>query len=73
MSTVKTEAIKLVQGLPDDCTWDQVVYRVYLRAQIEKGLADVAAGRVVPHEEVKKQVSEWLKSFGPKEPATNSG
>jgi len=73
MSSVKTEAIKLIQGLPDDCTWEQIVYRVYFRCKIEQGLAVVAAGRVVPHEEVKKQVSEWLKSFGLKEPATNSG
>jgi len=69
MSTVKTEAMKLIQGLPDDCTWEQIVYRVYFRCKVEQGLADVAAGRVVPHE----QVSEWLKSSGLKEPATNSG
>ena len=73
MASVKAEAIKLIEALPDDTIWDEVAYRVCFRAQIERGLADVAAGRVVPHDEVKKQVSEWLASFGLKEPATNSG
>ena len=73
MASVKAEAIKLIEALPDDTTWDEIAYRVCFRTEIEKGLADVEAGRVVSHEDVKKQVSEWLRSFGLKEPATNSG
>jgi predicted transcriptional regulator len=64
MSAVKAEAIRLIQTLPDDCTWDDVRYRLYVQHAIERGLADVAAGRVVSHEDAKRQIEEWLQSSG---------
>ena len=50
--TVKQSLLELAHRLPDDCTWDDVMYQVYARQKIEAGLDDVARGRVVPHEEV---------------------
>jgi predicted transcriptional regulator len=41
-----------VQGLPDDCTWDDVMYQIHVRQKIEAGLRAVEEGRTVPHEEV---------------------
>ena len=53
MSTsVKDEMRELVDGLPGECTWADVMYRVYLRQKIQRGLDDVEAGRVIDHEEV---------------------
>jgi len=40
--------------LPDDATWDDLMYRVYVRQKIEDGLSDVEAGRVVSREEVER-------------------
>ncbi len=53
--TVKAEAIKLVQGLPESATWDDVMYRIYVRQKIEAGLADLEAGRVHAHEAIRKE------------------
>ena len=36
---------------------DDLAYTAYVRASIERGLADCAAGRVIPHKDV-------LKHFG---------
>ncbi|MDD2762521.1 MAG: hypothetical protein PHE83_00950 [Opitutaceae bacterium] len=53
--SVKTEAIRLVQGLPAASSWDDLMYRIYVRQKIEAGLADIAAGRVHPHAAIRKE------------------
>jgi predicted transcriptional regulator len=52
--TVREEAEKLVRELPDDATWDDLMYRIYVRQKIEAGLRDAEAGRVVSQEEVER-------------------
>jgi predicted transcriptional regulator len=72
MSAVKTEAIRLIEGLPDSSDWMDVAYRLYVRAKIEQGLADSRAGRVVPHDQVMREMDEWLSSLGPSQPSPTS-
>jgi hypothetical protein len=55
VSGVKEEALRLVDALPDEASWDDVIYRMYVRKKIEKGIEAAEKGRVVPHDEVKKQ------------------
>ena len=46
-ATVKEEARKLIEGLPDDATWEDLSYQFYVREAIEQGLRDAEAGRTV--------------------------
>jgi predicted transcriptional regulator len=55
VSGVKEEALRLVDALPDEASWDDVIYRMYVHKKIEKGIGAAEQGRVVPHDEVKKQ------------------
>ena len=57
---IKQQAYELVNQLPENATWDDVVYRMVVRREIEKGLEDSDAGRVTPVEDV-------IKEFGIKE------
>lgn len=50
---VKNEAKRLVEELPEDATWDDLMYRIYVRQSIETGLRDSEAGRVVSVDEVR--------------------
>jgi len=52
---VKEEARKLVENLPEDVTWDDLMYQIYVRQTIEAGLADSEAGRVIDIEDVRKR------------------
>lgn len=52
---VKDAARRLIEGLPDDATWDDVMYRVYVRQAVDAGLQDVDAGRVVDVAEVRRR------------------
>jgi Tfp pilus assembly protein PilO len=45
VTSVKQEARRLVDQLPEDCTWDDLMHEIYVRQAIESGLADSDAGR----------------------------
>ena len=42
---VKKEAHKLIDRMPDESTWDDLMEEIYARQVIEQGLADSRAGR----------------------------
>jgi putative component of toxin-antitoxin plasmid stabilization module len=44
---VKNEARRLLDRLPDDVTWDELMHEIYVRQSIEAGLADTKAGKIV--------------------------
>ncbi|MBI5564626.1 MAG: hypothetical protein HY870_07015 [Chloroflexi bacterium] len=54
MPSVKEEARKLVEALPENSTWDDLMHEIYVRQAIEAGLADSQAGRVISVEQVRK-------------------
>ncbi len=60
------EAVRaLLNRLPDDCSMDDVLYHLYVLRAIERGQADVAAGRTLSHEQVEEELrSRWLLGTG---------
>jgi predicted transcriptional regulator len=52
---IKEEARRLVDQMPENSTWDDLMHTIYVRQSIEKGLADSEAGRTTPVEDVRKQ------------------
>ena len=52
-SSVKEEAQRLVEALPENATWEDLMYRIYVRQAIEAGLQDSRAGRTVEVAEVR--------------------
>jgi predicted transcriptional regulator len=54
MSTTKEEAIQLISKLPEEVTWEDIMYRLYVKKKIEEGIKAVEDGRIVSHEEVKQ-------------------
>lgn len=53
-ANIKDEARRLVEALPDDSTWEDLMYQIYLRETIEAGLADSEAGRVTDVEKMRE-------------------
>ena len=52
---VKPQARRLLKELPDDATWDDLMYHIYVRQAIEEGFADSEAGRTLDVKEVRKK------------------
>ncbi len=53
--SIKEEAHRLVEKLPEDSTWDDLMHEIYVRQAIEAGLADSEAGRTTEVEEVRSK------------------
>lgn len=64
MSKAKTEALELIKNLPDDVSTGTILEELFFKQQVEKGLQDVADGRVLTHNELKERIGRWRKSAG---------
>jgi predicted transcriptional regulator len=51
----KDRILEALRDLPSDATIDDAIERLVFLARIEEGLAELDAGRGVPHEEVKRR------------------
>ncbi len=58
--TTKEKAIKTIQEMPDTVSWADIEERIRFLAAIDRGLEDIKAGRLIPHEEVKESLKQWL-------------
>jgi len=54
-ATLKEDARQLVESMPDNFTWDDLMHEIYVRQAVEAGLADSKAGRVHDVGEVRKR------------------
>ena len=52
---IRAEAHRLIDSLPGDATWDDIMYRVYVRQCIEAGVEDADVGRVIEVDEVRRR------------------
>jgi hypothetical protein len=60
MGTVKDEVRKLLDQLPDDVSFEDIQYHIYVRQKLEQGLNDVQDGRVLSQEEMQRRIARWL-------------
>ena len=64
MAKAKTEALELIKKLPDDVTTSGIMEELFFKQQVEKGLQDVAEGRVLTQAELKERMARRRKSAG---------
>jgi len=56
MPTPKEAARQSLEHLPDQASWDDIMYELYVKQKIEEGLIDGEEGRVIAHEDVKREL-----------------
>jgi hypothetical protein len=49
----KDEAHRLIDQMPPDATWEDLMHQIYVRKTVEKGLADSMEGRISHVSEVR--------------------
>lgn len=54
-SNIKDQARQLVDKLPENSTWDDLMHEIYVRQAIESGLADSHARRTTDVEQVRAE------------------
>lgn len=66
-SRVKDQARELVERLPDDASWEDLLDEIGVRQAIEAGLKDSREGRTVSMDEAKRRFGvdrPWRNGFG---------
>ena len=50
----------MLEELPDDASFEDIQYHIYVREKVERGLEDVRAGRLLSQDEVERRMARWL-------------
>ena len=53
--SIKHEAHRILDNLPETATWDDLMYRIYVRQAIEAGIKDSDEGRTLDVKDVRKK------------------
>jgi len=60
MATVKEEVRRMIETLPDDATWEDVQYSIYVRERIERGRREATDGKILDEDDVERRMKPWL-------------
>ena len=60
--TTKEAAVKSIQELPEDATWEDIQERINFVAGMRKGLRELNEGKGLPHEQIREEFREWISS-----------
>jgi len=60
MATVKEEVRRMIESLPEDATWEDVQYSIYVRERIERGRREATDGKILDEDDVERRMKPWL-------------
>lgn len=58
---MKRRLVEALEDLPDSATFDDVIERLYVVFNVEVGIAQADQGMLIPNEQVKTSIREWLR------------
>ena len=61
MGNAKRKALDLIQQLPEDSSFEDIQYHLYVREKVESGLRDLKNRRILSQKEVERRMKKWLK------------
>ncbi len=61
MQSAKQEVEAMIHALPDDATFEDMQYRLYVLEKIHLGRHSLKQDGGVPHEEAKRKMAKWLE------------
>jgi len=50
--------------MPEDTSLEEVMYELYFRQRVERGIRELDSGKTTSHSEVKRSLAQWLQSGG---------
>ena len=50
----------MLDTLPDDVTWEDIQYSIYVRERIERARLEANQGNVVDQDEIERRMKRWL-------------
>ena len=62
MATAKEEVRRLLDVIPDNASFEDIQYHIYVRQKVERGLEEVEQGKVVAQADVELWMRKWLEA-----------
>ena len=59
MTAPKEEAKRIIDALPEDSTYEEIVRELAFDTMIQRGLNDVDAGKVISNKEMENEIAQW--------------
>mgnify|MGYP007012348555 FL=1 len=56
MCIIKEEARKIIDNMPEQATWDDIMYQFYVKKKIMVSLKAAEDGNIISHEDAKKRL-----------------
>jgi len=56
----KDEVRRILENVPDDASFEEIQYRIYVYQRIKRGLMDIEKGRLLTRKEVERRMARWL-------------
>jgi len=60
MPLPKEEIRKMLDSLPDDVSWEDIQYSIYVRERVERGRREAAEGKLLDENEVERRMDGRL-------------
>ena len=59
MTLSKSAILDVVKQMPDDIDVEELIHRLVLLQKLAAAEADIEAGRVLTHDEMKREAASW--------------
>jgi hypothetical protein len=60
MENAKQQVREVLDGLPDDCTLEDIQYHIYVRQKVVRSLEEADQGKTVSQEEAERRMQRWI-------------
>ena len=60
MRRPKEEVRQLLETLPEDASYEDIQYHIYVRQAIQRGIEAADRGELVEQEEIERRMAKWL-------------
>jgi len=60
MVAIKEEVQEMIRNLPDNCTYEDIQYHLYVVEKVKNGLNRAENGEVSSHQYAKQKMDKWL-------------
>jgi hypothetical protein len=59
-TTEKLEAVSLIENLPDESTFEDIQYHLYVIDKLKKAQQQIKDGKTHSREEAEKRLKKWI-------------
>jgi hypothetical protein len=60
IATAKVEAENIIKGLPDDISFEDIQYHLFVAEKLRKSREQIKEGKVLTQNEAEKRLKKWI-------------